>query len=76
MTQQYVYWTLDAPYATIIGQYSNVDGSPDPIGVSQQQSWFQQQLSAADKGKCLILAVHHPCFSLDEMHWEVLCLSS
>ena len=68
MTQPYVYWTLDAPFATIIGLYSNVDGSLDPVGVSQQQAWFEQQLKAADTGKCLILAVHHPCFSLDEMH--------
>jgi len=68
MTQPYVYWTLDAPFATIIGLYSNVDGSLDPIGVAQQQAWFEQQLKAADPKKCLILAVHHPCFSLDEMH--------
>jgi Calcineurin-like phosphoesterase len=68
MTQPYVYWTLDAPYATIIGLYSNVDGSLDPVGVFQQQAWFEQQLKAADPAKCLILAVHHPCFSLDEMH--------
>jgi len=68
MTQPYVYWTLDAPYATIIGLYSNVDGSLDPLGVAQQQAWFEQQLKAADPKKCLILAVHHPCFSLDDDH--------
>jgi hypothetical protein len=68
MTQPYVYWTLDAPYATVIGLYSNVDGSLDPLGVSQQQAWFEQQLKAADPKKCLILAVHHPCFSLDDDH--------
>jgi predicted phosphodiesterase len=68
MTQPFVYWTLDAPYATIIGLYSNVDGSLDPLGVSQQQAWFEQQLKTADTQKCLILAVHHPCFSLDDFH--------
>jgi Calcineurin-like phosphoesterase len=68
MTQPYVYWTMDAPFATIIGLYSNVDGSLDPIGVFQQGAWLQQQLNAADARKCLILAVHHPCFSLDEDH--------
>jgi hypothetical protein len=68
MTQPYVYWTLDAPFVTIIGLYSNVEGSLDPVGVFQQQAWLQQQLKAADKKKCLILAVHHPCFSLDENH--------
>ena len=51
MTQPYVYWTLDAPYATIIGLYSNVDGSLDPLGVAQQQAWFEQQLKAADPKK-------------------------
>lgn len=69
MTQPYVYWTLDAPpYATIIGLYSNVDGSLDPVNGSQQQTWFEQQLRAADPQQCLILAVHHPCFSLDTDH--------
>ena len=68
MAQPYVYWTLDAPFVTIIGLYSNVDGSLDPVGAFQQQAWYQQQLRAADKNKCLILAVHHPCFSLDDNH--------
>ena len=68
MTQPYVYWTLDAPFATIIGLYSNVDGTLDPIGVFQQQAWLQQQLKNADPTKCLVLAVHHPCFSLDVNH--------
>jgi predicted phosphodiesterase len=68
MTQPYVYWTLDAPCATIIGLYSNVDGSLDPIGGVQQQAWLRGQLTAADPNKCLILAVHHPCFSLDDFH--------
>lgn len=68
MTQPYVYWTLDGPFATIIGLYSNVDGSLDAAGESQQQAWFEQQLKAAATDKCLILAVHHPCFSLDIEH--------
>ena len=37
MTQPYVYWTLDAPFAKIIGLYSNVDGSLDARGTSEQQ---------------------------------------
>jgi hypothetical protein len=36
MTQPYVYWTLDAPFATIIGLYSNVDGSLDGRGSFEQ----------------------------------------
>ena len=26
MTQPYVYWTLEAPFVTIIGLYGNIDG--------------------------------------------------
>jgi predicted phosphodiesterase len=68
MTQPYVYWTLDAPFATIVGLYSNVDGSLDANGVFQQQAWLRQQLEAASADKCLILTVHHACFSLDDNH--------
>src|SRR5262249_52624326 len=32
MTQPYVYWVLDTPVATIIGLYSNVDGTLDARG--------------------------------------------
>ena len=68
MTQPYVYWTLTTPYATIIGLYSNVDGLLDPIGGVQQQTWYQEQLKSADSKKCLLVAVHHPPYSLDDAH--------
>lgn len=68
MTQPYVYWTLDTPFATIIGLYSNVDGTLDARGTSEQQQWFQDQVSSASKDKALILAVHHPPYSLDTTH--------
>lgn len=41
MTQPYVYWTLNTPFATIIGLYSNVDGNLDARGTNEQQIWFE-----------------------------------
>jgi len=68
MTQPYVYWTLETPFATIIGLYSNVDGTLDARGTSEQQQWFQSQVSNAAKDKALIITVHHPPYSLDTTH--------
>jgi hypothetical protein len=68
MTQPYVYWVLDAPFATIIGLYSNVDGSLDGRGTASQQIWLEGQLRQAPADKCLIVAVHHPPYSLDRVH--------
>jgi hypothetical protein len=68
MTQPYVYWTLEAPFATIIGLYSNVDGSLDGRGTNEQQRWFEGQMKSAPTDKCLIVAVHHPPYSLDSDH--------
>ena len=68
MTQPYVFWTLDAPFLTVIGLYSNVDGSLDGRGSSSQQSWLADQLKAAPQDKCLIVTVHHPVYSLDTVH--------
>jgi hypothetical protein len=68
MTQPYVYWTLETPVATIVGLYSNVDGTLDGRGTDEQQRWLAQQLREADKDKCLLIAVHHPPYSLDGTH--------
>jgi Calcineurin-like phosphoesterase len=68
MTQPYVYWTLDAPFVTIIGLYSNVEGSLDARGRMDQQSYLEQQMAAAPADKKLLIAVHHPPFSLDSVH--------
>ena len=68
MTQPYVYWTLNTPFATVIGLYSNVDGTLDARGTSEQLQWFQQQVQAAPNNKALIVAVHHPPYSLDTHH--------
>ena len=68
MTQPYVYWVLEAPFATVIGLYSNVDGSLDGRGTNEQQRWFEGQMRSAPADKCLIVAVHHPPYSLDSDH--------
>jgi len=68
MTQPYVYWTFNTPFATIIGLYSNVDGTLDARGTNEQLLWFQQQVQSAPQDKALIVAVHHPPYSLDTAH--------
>ncbi|WP_407180397.1 metallophosphoesterase family protein [Bradyrhizobium sp. STM 3562] len=69
MTQPYVYWTLDAPLVSIIGLYSNVEGTLDARGTFEQQRWLEQQLSDAKaKDGFIVVAVHHPPYSLDKTH--------
>src|SRR5262249_16555626 len=68
MTQPYPFWTLDAPFVTIIGLYSNVEGSLDARGRNEQQTYLEHQLHAAAKNKKVIVTVHHPPFSLDASH--------
>jgi Calcineurin-like phosphoesterase len=68
MTQPYVYWTLDAPLVTIIGLYSNVEGSLDARGRNEQQQFLEDQMAGAQAGKKLVVAVHHPPYSLDASH--------
>lgn len=68
MTQPYCYWKLEAPFAHVIGLYSNVDGQLDARGTVQQQSWLIEELKAMPSDKWLIVAVHHPCYSLDSAY--------
>jgi len=68
MTQPYVYWRLDTPLATFIGLYSNVEGNLDNQPKGVQEHWLTQQLQAAPANKCLIVAVHHAPYSLDDFH--------
>ncbi len=68
MTQPYAYWTLDAPFVTIIGLYSNVEGSLDGRGRADQQTYLIDQLKAADPAKKVLITVHHPPYSLDSAH--------
>ncbi len=68
MTQPYVYWTMQAPFVTIVGLYANVEGSLDARGRMDQQGYLEAQMKAADPAKKLVIAVHHPPFSLDTSH--------
>ena len=68
MTQPYVYWTLQTPFASVIGLYSNVDGTLDARGTSEQQQWLEEQVAKVEKDKALIITVHHPPYSLDTTH--------
>jgi len=70
MNQPWPYWVLNTPYATLIGLFSNVDGSFDAVSdkARTQFSWLVAQLKSAPTNKCLILSAHHPCFSLDTTH--------
>jgi acid phosphatase type 7 len=61
-----VYFTLDCPFAVIIGMYTNVPehGSVDSI----QQQWLTNEFATAPADKPLILALHHPVYSFDDHH--------
>ena len=61
-----VYFTLDCPFATIIGMYTNVPehGSVD----SAQQQWLTNEFATAPQNKALLLALHHPIYSFDTYH--------
>ncbi len=68
MTQPHCYWVLEAPYVHVIGLYSNIDGQLDRRGENGQRDWLVERLRDAPSDKWLIVAAHHPCFSLDETH--------
>ncbi len=66
MTQPNVYWTLETPFATFIGLYTNV---PEGGWMDNNQiAWLQSELSAAPQNKALIVSMHHPIYSLDTYH--------
>lgn len=66
--QPNIYWSLCTPLANIIALYSNVPrfGTIMP----EQREWFISELkkAAADKGKALILCLHHAPYSADTNH--------
>ena len=61
-----VYFTLNCPFVTIIGMYTNVPehGSIDSV----QQQWLTNEFATAPQDKALILALHHPVYSFDDHH--------
>jgi hypothetical protein len=62
-----VYWTFTTPFATFIGLFSNVSETEAELH-QDQIDWFHGELTAADKTKALIVAIHHPPFSGDTEH--------
>lgn len=66
LTLPNVYWTLEAPFVTIIGLYTNV---PEGGRLDNDQiAWFASELSGAPTDKALIVAMHHPIYSGDIYH--------
>jgi acid phosphatase type 7 len=61
-----VYFTLDCPFVTIVGMYTNVPegGSIDSV----QQQWLTNEFASAPADKALIVALHHPIYSFDNFH--------
>ena len=81
MTQPGVYFTLNAPFAKIIGLYTNTSESTGVISGgsagSDQLTFLKAQLQDAASQRAqqggdpfaLILAVHHPPFTISNSHW-------
>ncbi|MBO0682720.1 MAG: metallophosphoesterase [Candidatus Dormibacteraeota bacterium] len=66
MTQPNVYWTLETPRVTMVGLYSNV---PEGGRIqTDQAAWLEHELAAADPNLPVIVALHHPVYSLDSTH--------
>jgi hypothetical protein len=84
-----VYFTLNAPWLSIIGLYSNVlegpgvissEGGAYPLG-DQQLAFLTSELEALKpKGKgrdrAIVLAVHHPPLAADRRHGGAVGLSN
>jgi len=61
-----VYWTLETPFATVVGTYTNV---PDGGRIeADQQAWLTNEFGSAPADRALIVAFHHPLISLDAHH--------
>ncbi len=66
MTQPNVYWTLETPFATFIGLYTNV---PEGGWMDNNQvAWLQSELTNASQDKAVIVSMHHPIYSADIYH--------
>jgi len=90
MTQPGVYFTLDAPFVSIIGLYSNVlegpgviysQGGQYPTVNDDQLTFLQAELTrlkpARDAGgQAVIIAVHHPPASVDAIHGGTVGLAN
>jgi acid phosphatase type 7 len=66
MTQPNPYWTLTAPFVTIIGVYSNVPEGGRLDG--DQVQWLEAELAAAPHDAAVLVTMHHPIYSADAHH--------
>lgn len=66
MTEPNVYWTLTAPFVTMIGLYSNVPEGGRLDG--DQIAWLQEELAGAPTNAALLVTMHHPIYSADSGH--------
>lgn len=64
MTQPNVYWTLQAPFVTMIGLYTNVSETDGQLDATQI-AWLNEELAAAPQGQAVIVTMHHPPISAD-----------
>ncbi|HXQ80877.1 MAG TPA: metallophosphoesterase [Opitutaceae bacterium] len=90
MTQPGVYFTLEAPFVSIIGLYSNVldgpgiistQGGAYPTVTDEQLTFLQEELTrlkpAHDAGQqAVLVAVHHPPASVDSLHGGTVGLAN
>ncbi|HVB10448.1 MAG TPA: metallophosphoesterase, partial [Bacillota bacterium] len=66
MIQPNVYWTLLAPFVTVVGLYTNVPEGGEVA--ADQAAWLRGELAAAPVGATLIVTLHHPIYSADAHH--------
>jgi hypothetical protein len=66
MTLPNCYWTLEAPGLRIVGLYSNVPSGGEVD--DSQREWFVSALAHSPKDAALIVALHHPPYSVDAHH--------
>jgi len=90
MTQPGVYFTLDAPFVSVIGLYSNVLEGPGVISSQggaypslddAQLTYLSAQLTRlkplrSKKQRAVLIAVHHPPLSADSKHGGTTGLSN
>lgn len=65
-TQPYCDWTLTLDGVTIIGVWSNVPSGG--VLAKSQTDWLASELKAAAVDRPLIVAIHHPPYSVDAHH--------
>lgn len=66
MIQPNVFWTLEAPFVSVVGLYTNVPSGGEVR--DDQRDWMIEEFSTLPSDKALIVALHHPLFSLDNSH--------